>query len=343
MKNRIRWVDSARFLGIFAIYLGHFGTKAGNSYGFVFQYHVAFFIFLSGCMSNYDTETNLIRFLGKKVKGILLPLWVFSILSIFIYMIQNNIGLNAIKDYLPLIIKGNIRNTFFAESLWFLSCLFVVEIFFKVFKFLRIKGLIFIICLGMYIIAEKVISPHPLVEPHWCYNIDSAFYYIIFFVIGYMAYPYIMDLFDLDSGWKWGIFIIAGGLSLVYSGLLFGGRDCLEHIISMFPFLSFFAAIFRALLIIWLNLTVAKVIENIKLFNEIGQNTLYLCGNEYIIKMLFPCLVSIVGLEISLLSPLTTYLYTMILLVVGLKIVVMFEKRLLYSIMKVIKREDLED
>ena len=39
--NRYEWVDVLRFLGIFAIYLGHFENKAGKLYSFVFSYHVS--------------------------------------------------------------------------------------------------------------------------------------------------------------------------------------------------------------------------------------------------------------------------------------------------------------
>jgi fucose 4-O-acetylase-like acetyltransferase len=35
-NQRIAWVDNLKFLGIFAIYLGHFGTAAGFVYPFVF-------------------------------------------------------------------------------------------------------------------------------------------------------------------------------------------------------------------------------------------------------------------------------------------------------------------
>lgn len=331
MRERIQWVDTARFLGIFAIYLGHCGTKAGNSYNFVFQYHVALFFLISGCMSNFDRETNVIRFLVKKVKSILLPLWMFNILAVMIYMIQNNAGLDAVKNFIPIIIKGNIRNAFFAESLWFLSCLFVMEIMFKCLKLVKKKWIIFMICMVMYMIAEKVISPHPLVEPHWYFNVDSAFYYIIFFAIGYMIYPYVTELFTLDSKWKKIIFIITGGLSLIYSVLIFGGRDCLTPIMTIFPALNFLKPVLRALFIIWANLVIAKMIENVNLLNEIGKNTLYLCGNEFIIRTLIPCLTGIVGLDINLSSPLSVYIYTAVLLVVCLKIVIRFEKWLLNS------------
>ena len=66
MKKRVEWIDIAKFLGIFAIYLGHFGDSAGHAFTFVFAFHVPLFFFLSGCMSNYDNETNIFRFVWKK-------------------------------------------------------------------------------------------------------------------------------------------------------------------------------------------------------------------------------------------------------------------------------------
>ena len=45
IRNRIEWVDICKFLGILAIYIGHFGTDAGDAYVFVFKYHVPLFFF----------------------------------------------------------------------------------------------------------------------------------------------------------------------------------------------------------------------------------------------------------------------------------------------------------
>lgn len=38
IKARHDWVDSLKFLGIFAIYIGHLGAGAGKLYPFVFSY-----------------------------------------------------------------------------------------------------------------------------------------------------------------------------------------------------------------------------------------------------------------------------------------------------------------
>lgn len=71
-----------------------------------------------------------------------------------------------------------------------------MEIIYKLLKLLKKRWIIFIICLAMYMAAELVITPRPIVEPHWYYNFDSVFYYIIFFAIGDIVYPYLLDLFQ---------------------------------------------------------------------------------------------------------------------------------------------------
>ena len=43
--QRIAWLDVAKAIGIYAIYLGHFGDAAGPAYKFVFQFHVPLFFF----------------------------------------------------------------------------------------------------------------------------------------------------------------------------------------------------------------------------------------------------------------------------------------------------------
>ena len=47
-NTRIAWVDVFKFLGIWAIYIGHFGEAAGKVYPFVFTYHVPMFFFAAG-------------------------------------------------------------------------------------------------------------------------------------------------------------------------------------------------------------------------------------------------------------------------------------------------------
>lgn len=338
MKERVRWIDTARFLGIFAIYLGHFGTDIGAGYYFVFIYHVALFFFLSGCVNNYDKESSIIKYSIKKIKSIMIPMWGFSVLSIIAKVFANIQNMAMLKDMVFIVLKGCIRNSFFAASLWFLSCLFLIEVLFKIIKRLRTKWEMAIACVVLFLAAEFLIDPHPLMEPHWLYNLDSAIYFIIFFAIGYFIYPYLLCLFQLDTTCKKTVFIITGLAAFGYSVLVFMGKDIITPAAESIPLVGIFVPIIRPMIIIWMNLIAAKLLEKIELFNQIGRETLWLCGNEYIIKNIIPYVWKICGGGKMLLTPHLTYIYTFFLLVISVKIIIPFEKKILNKLYEIYRR-----
>ena len=65
VNNRIKYLDVAKFVGIFCIYLGHFGHQAGNAYGFVFTFHVPLFFFLAGCTENLGADASFVKYIIK--------------------------------------------------------------------------------------------------------------------------------------------------------------------------------------------------------------------------------------------------------------------------------------
>lgn len=133
-KKREMWIDVAKFLGIFFIYVGHYGASAGQAYEFVFRFHVPLFFFLSGCTNNFSHENSFTRFVYKRFKGIMVPFYCFAILSIIISgIIRNSLKENLITN-LKIVAKGCIRNSFFNALLWFLPCLFVMEVVFQLLK-----------------------------------------------------------------------------------------------------------------------------------------------------------------------------------------------------------------
>ncbi len=331
-RERVKWVDIAKCLGIFAIYLGHFGETAGKAHPFVFLYHVPLFFFLAGCMDSYDKEKNILYYIAKKFKSIMLPFYLFCFLSIIINVVQNDAGIPDIQEALLLVAKGNVRNTFFASSLWFLTCLFLMEIIFKIIKLEKYNYIIFITCLVIHLVVAKALAPQDL--PRWYYNLDSALFYMLFFAIGYIAYPHIVEFLRLNTRRKKVIFVVTGVLTAAYSIMLF---EKVDYINSIFGNMILFPS-FRALLLIWLNLVIARLLENISLLSKIGRETLYLCGNEYIIKTLVPCLLGIFGLSCKLTGPLPTYLYVLFLLIICVKFFIPWEKKIITEIIYTLKK-----
>lgn len=338
MKERIKWVDAAKFLGIFAIYFGHFGAFGGRGVSFVFQYHVPLFFFLAGCMDNYDKETNYFKYALKKVKTILVPFFAFCLLYLLLLIIQG-IDIETIKLMLKQIFLGGVRNNIFAGGVWFLTCLFVMELVFKLLKYLRNR---WVICLGsllLSVVAEFLIVPNPSLEPHMWYNLDSACYYIIYFGLGYALYPYIVKLFEMNSTGK----RLAVGLTGLASAAIAVCRlagiplfwDALQGIFG----LSYVLTLCNVLLLIWFNLVLAKLLENLPMLGKIGQETLYLCGNEEVLKLLLGTLPGLLGIEFQFRTPLTVLLYTAVLLAVCCKLVIPMEKAVVASVKKSFKSE----
>lgn len=327
MKKRLNYLDVARFIGMFCIYLGHFEDSAGKAHPFVFTFHVALFFFLSGCTETLSEQLPWHKYLIKTVKSILIPFYIFAFSSLLVRSISID-SAKEIPSYLAVILKGCIRNEFIAGSLWFLSALFVMKlVFYFMQKLLRFKVLILIGCLGCFVVANTLIDPSPLVKPHLIFNLDSVCYYILFYGMGYCCFGWLRRLLAWDRLWKKICCAGVGSVLLLYAAALFFGKDPLTFL-DRIPALAALCALVRALLMIALVLIVAKALENLPLLGELGRNSLYLCGSEYIIKLLAVILLYTLGLGLSMPDPLSAYLYSFILLVVCNKTLVPIEKAL---------------
>ena len=329
--KRIEWIDIAKLFGMIAIYLGHFAEQAGRAYGFVFAFHVPFFFLISGCMNTYDHEKSFGKYVLKRAKRILLPFYGFGLLSIppklFTegrqHLFQNLTG------HLVQLLMGGIRNHFFALALWFLTCLFVIEIMFKAIKYLKQKVLIFLLPLICSVIAMFVLDPTPIADPHMFYNVDSALYYIIFFAIGYFAYPYLIRLFELDSTKKKIVFGVIYIVTVAYSVGVFFGFDLLSWpYITSIPVLLFMMIV-RAVIISLAVMMTARFLTGIPQLAHMGRKTLFLCGNEWLIKFLVPGVFGLLGFRINLFHPVVALLYAILLIVVCVYIVIPVEERML--------------
>ena len=327
VNERIKYLDIAKFIGIFCIYLGHFGSQAGYAYKFVFCFHVPLFFFLSGCSENFSKDINLKKYIIKNLKKIILPFFIFSILSVIFNCIYSN-SINGLTNSLLIILKGCIRNTFFAGSLWFLTCLFIIKIMFYIFrKIIKNKYLIILTCLLLYVFTGFIINTSPLVNPRMFFNIDSAFYYIIYYALGYYSLNIIHSILSWDCKFKINFSIILGLLSSIYTFMLFFDKNIFNFLNSI-KYLCFLPDLLCPIVVIILIILISKLLENNDFFSNIGENTLYLCGSEYFIKLLIPICLEIFGLSLYLSNPIATYIYTFILLIVCNRYLVPLEKQL---------------
>lgn len=325
MQNRIKYLDIAKFIGIFCIFLGHFGSSAGYAYEFVFNFHVPLFFFLSGCTESLSSDITWHKYILKNIKNILIPFYLFAIISVVIQCIFTNTYTGIPQDLIH-ILKGCIRNHFFAGGLWFLTCLFVIKIvFYFLRKLLKLKVLLLIVGFVFYLIAQLVITPKPIVNPHMPYNIDSACYYIVFYALGYCCFGIIDSFLAFDNVLKKVLGGTIGAIAFAFSAALFFGKN-LFYFFGVNTILYLISCLLSPIIVITLILIVSRFLESVDVFVKIGENTLFMCGSEHIIKLIVPSCLQIVGLSINYPNPISAYIYTFALLFLCYKCLVPIEK-----------------
>ena len=320
--NRYNWIDTLRFLGIFAIYLGHFGNRAGKLYLFVFSYHVPLFFFVSGFFALKDKHKGILEYVIKKFKQLMIPYVCFSIISVIFYGILRDLGafdiLRMIKDY-----SLGIRNTLVSGGLWFIPCIFIVSnMYFILYKLLKNNYAILVGSIIIFIISRTLLPQ----EPSWIMNIDSAMYYILYYAIGNISFQYISN-FSFKKANLITKFIVVTMIvaSIILTSITyFKGISLPVKVIhraftflDFIPLIYFCYSVFVVLNIIFFNIVLACLVRNIKVFQQIGRNTLILCGVENITKVSIQTIMSIFGITITISNPLACIFYTSICLIIA--------------------------
>ena len=290
---------------------------AGRSYYFVFCYHVPLFFFVSGCMETFCKEDNFFKYLIKKIKSILIPFWVFAAMSGSVAIIYEECTWERVKGFIVEVLRGVVRNTYIAGGLWFLTCLFVMQILFFIIKKIRYKSVILLAVVLCYLASVHLIEPSPAAMPRMYYNVDSALYYMIYYAIGYVVFPYILEVFDLDTKKKKAIF------GMDWFAFLRGASWSNEIVSILSPCIMIYAFF-----------VIARWIEDIPVLADVGKNTLYLCGSEYMIRVIFVETMAIFGLSATIPGPVGGYVYTAFLLFVANKYLVPVEKYIINKIVR---------
>lgn len=322
LRKRLDWLDVLRFLGIFGIFIVHFGSVTGRANPFLHLYVTPLFIVAAGFSEAISSKSLPFgQFLHKKIKGLLLPYFVFSLITLVVLYFTNEPDVPTLLDLLKRALFG-VRNQLYAPALWFLPCLFIMSILFWVLRrFIKNKWII----LGITAISFGVflfIPFKPYRDPSWFWNLDSALYYFIYYGIGFAFFEPVKNLLENESKRTKLLLALSWLGSFVYSAMIFFGRNLLRPILHRFPDFAQVDKVIYALVIIWFNIGLAKYLEKVKLFQDLGRLSLYLCGSETIAKLLVQHTITLTGLTLSLTSPLSVLIYTALLFLLSMKLLI---------------------
>lgn len=312
-----------RFLGIWAIYIGHFGDKAGRVYPFVFSYHVPLFFFTAGFFSNRYLKDTPLAFIRKKTLQLMLPYAVFSLVALVVFSLYYDWNILQAGDALIGFLLG-IRDQIIAGSLWFLPCLFIIIVGdYFVMQLLKFRVVSLIISFIAFLASQTLLPNNPASDPSWFMGLDSALFYYIYYTLGALTFP----LLNKESTTPFQRVLIAGlGLAAVTVTVLtyfqapawlFGKIMALLPTLKTFELSIAFYNLFLALVIIYCNILAAKFLALISFLGELGRETLAFCGTEDIAKIAITQLLAMINLKVRLINPFVTIAFSLATLILS--------------------------
>lgn len=194
-KKHLDYIDTAKGIGMLCIVFGHIMTN-GMLWQWCFAFHVPFFFFISGITYRYKPDK--IKFILNKIKRLLVPYWICSLISILIfYFFSHNFNAGYDSRILPnllgmLYANSNSGYMEWNKPLWFLPCLFAASIIMDNFETIlvllkkqehdlfRVIFIVLFLTIGIMwnVYLKRIILP---------FQIESAIYLVGFMEMGYLV------------------------------------------------------------------------------------------------------------------------------------------------------------
>jgi fucose 4-O-acetylase-like acetyltransferase len=323
INNRIVWVDTLRFLGIWAIYIGHFGDKAGRAYPFVFSYHVPLFFFAAGFFSIRYLKDDPAIFIKKKTLQLMLPYAIFSLMALVVFSLYYDWNILQAGDALIGFLLG-IRDQIIAGSLWFLPCLYIIIIGdYFIMRLFKLRVVSLLISFVAFLVSQTLLPNNPASEPSWFMGLDSALFYYIYYTLGALTFPLLIQESTTPSQRTLNAGLGIAAITIMVLTYfqapywLFGKITALLPILKSFELSIAFYNLFLALIIIYCNILAAKFLALISFLGELGRETLAFCGTEDIAKIAITQLLAMVNLKVRLINPFLTIAFSLATLIIS--------------------------
>lgn len=273
-SNRIEWVDTAKGIGLLLVMLGHLPTPYLDTW--IYTFHMPLFFFLSGFVFS-GQKYSFKDFLIKRIKSLVIPYFTLGAVIYLFYVIVNAIigpenGLYG--SNMDMLCNFLVQKHFW--TVWFLACLFIVEIIYYWISalFSKFRGISTVVSLCICVIG---LSLYHFGCDGLPWNIDVALVAQFFFHAGFKlrkAEKLRSFLFNLSKA-KYILTIL--GLLVVNIGAgalcIKLARESLDMSVGLYgneplTFISAFAGIMMIIM-------VANKIHS-RFFSYLGRNTMIL-------------------------------------------------------------------
>lgn len=284
--NRKKEFDILKGMGILWMIMNH------SNMGMLFSHYVsAFHMQLFFLVSGYFFNSKKGKYLNRKIKTILLPYASFASITIFICIMVNVILKDNIFSYRNIvlgIIWSNQAIFPITGAIWFLQCLFIIEI---IFYFLnkKIKGVKLTIAITGIALIGIILSLLNIKLP---FSLDSSLSALPFFYLGFLLKNYENKMKKVyDHALLIGITLIVFSCVLIFVNEYVNPRTCEYGVVPLY-FLNAVLASFGWLCVakkvdeLSSKVHILECLSNIVAY--IGKNSIIFLGfNQLIIDGLY--------------------------------------------------------
>ena len=298
--KRIEWIDIAKGIGSILVVLGQCLNIDTPAFHIIFMFHKPLFFILSGYV--FNNKRRFREFVYKKVQALVIPFFGFYLIGLIVTLLilewREGLSKEGIIKDLWLADPNAVHNS----SIWFLICLFWVQILFWIISKMReIMQIIVIVLLYAIGMVYSYYRPEFMGYNRLPLNLDVVPIVCMFFAIGYFMKErqLVSKLFSSRTVQSVvGVFSVIG-IWMIYKwngyvnlhGLRFGN-----------PVAYFAGGIVGSLFVI----DVSGLIEKMDLFKikEIllfyGKNSLIILGFQSLLIRLYIVVLQRWGIELSL-------------------------------------------
>ena len=199
-NQRNHTIDIMRGIAIFLVVFGHV-TYITELRTYIWGFHMPLFFFISGLLFRREKFGGFVEFAKSRVKSIVLPFAIFYLVTFAYWVLieRNTRGADvSIGSQLLGLVYGtyDMRYMMFNGALWFLPCLFSMEmLYWFVSKCTKPAGLT-VILVACYAIGLCLTTYTPWLPWGLC----AAFVGVVYYGIGDLCKPLVSYRTNLNGG-----------------------------------------------------------------------------------------------------------------------------------------------
>jgi fucose 4-O-acetylase-like acetyltransferase len=178
--RRIAWIDTARGLGLLAVFIGHLRIPFASSW--VYTFHMPLFFFLSGLLYPGCEKYTFTQFAWRRFKGLVIPYFTLgAVIALFyccVYAWHHEPASSYFEMFQSLLIQKHYW------TIWFLAALFLTQLIYYGLDwcFHRWK---YAVSIASVIVCLFGLLRYRLGWGSLPWNLDVAFVAQFFFHLGY--------------------------------------------------------------------------------------------------------------------------------------------------------------